>query len=294
MTTAVTSAAGNVSRGITLIVATVFLFVCMDATAKYLAQSYPVAQVVWARYAFHCVFMMPFFVRWGLPQLVRTERLGLQLGRSFLLLACTFLFFTALRYIPLADAGAINFVSPLLVTALSVPLLGEKVGPRRWAAVLIGFAGVLIIIRPGAGVTHPAALLPLLVAFCFALFAITTRLLSRTDSTFTTFFYTATVGMVVMTAVVPFVWKTPDLAAWGLFAVVGLLGAVSHLLLIMAYKNAPAAVLAPFSYVQLIWAVPVGYVWFGDFPDEWTFVGAVIVVGSGLYVWYRERRLGKQ
>jgi drug/metabolite transporter (DMT)-like permease len=264
----------------------VVLFVVMDALGKYLSLRYPVIQVVWARYAFHLLAMAPILLH---PRVtVLTNRLGLQLLRSMCLLGTTFLFYSAVQHIPLATANAIAFVGPLLVTALSVPLLGERVGPRRWAAVFVGFIGVMVIIRPGAGMRDWAMLLPVGVAVCFAFYQITTRLLSRTDAALTTLFWTGAGGLLVSTAALPFNWTTPDLFSWVLLASIGVVGCVSHLLMIKAYQAAPAAVLAPFIYTQLVWAIPMGYVLFGDFPDSWTLVGAAIVVGSGLYVWYRE------
>jgi drug/metabolite transporter (DMT)-like permease len=174
----------------------------------------------------------------------------------------------------------------------SAPVLGEPVGPRRWAAVIIGFGAVLIIIRPGAELLHWAVFLPLLVAACFAIYQITTRILSATDSSLTTLFYSATAGAVAMTLVLPFEeWRTPDLAGWGLMAFLGLIGSLGHFVMIRAFTNAPASSLAPFSYLTLVWATLLGFVVFGDLPDRWTVLGAVILAASGLYVLYRERKV---
>lgn len=282
-------------RGILLMMTAGLSFVLMDATAKYLSQTYPVVQVVWARYLFHMLTLPLFFggLRWA--AVVQTPRLGLQLLRSLLLLGATFFFFLAVKHIPLAVATAIGFVGPLLVTALSVPLLGETVGPRRWAAVILGFAGVLVIIRPGIGMTsggiHWAMALPLLVAVCFALYQISTRILSRTDGWKTTLFYSASVGLVAMTTLVPFHWRTPDPEGWAWMVLLGLLGGFGHLMMIKAFTAAPASTLAPFTYLQLVWSTAIGLLIFGDFPDGWTLVGAAIIAASGLYVLYRERRL---
>ncbi len=181
-------------------------------------------------------------------------------------------------------------MSPLLVTGLSVPILGEHVGIRRWAAVIIGFASVLVIIRPGFGMVHWAMSLPVLTAACFALYQITTRILSRSDSAATTYFYSATVGLAVTSACLPWQWVTPDLWGWLSLAFLGAAGGLSHYLLIRAFAVAPASLLAPFAYVQLIWSITVGFLWFGDFPDLWTIGGGAIICLSGLYVLYRERR----
>ena len=281
----------TVLRGIVLMLAAGFMFVLMDATAKHLAQTYSVTQVAWARYIFHMATLPVLFGRHRWTAVVRTPRLGLQLARSVLLLASTFLFFLAVKFIPLADATAIGFVGPLLVTALSVPLLGEQVGWRRWAAVIVGFAGVLVIIRPGFGVLHWAVVLPLLVAVCFALYQISTRVLSRTDGWTTTLFYSASVGVVAMSAAVPFQWRTPDLAGWAAMAFLGLMGSLGHLAMIRAFAAAPASTLAPFAYMQLVWAIVIGFALFGDFPDGATLAGAAVIAASGLYVIERERRL---
>ncbi len=211
--------------------------------------------------------------------------------RSSLLLGSTVFFFLAVKHIPLADATAIGFVSPLLVTGLSVPLLGEQVGIRRWIAVIIGFASVLLIIRPGFGMVHWAMSLPVLTAACFALYQITTRILSRSDGTATTYFFSATVGLAVTTAWLPAIWVTPDLWGWLSLIFLGSAGGFSHYLLIRAFAMAPASLLAPFAYAQLIWSITIGYLWFGDFPDLWTIGGGAIICLSGLYVLYRERRL---
>ena len=286
------AAGPNIVRGILLMMLAGFLFVVMDTTAKYLSGTYPVAQIVWARYIFHLLTLPLLVGRGSWLAVLRTRRPGLQVLRSLFLLGSTFFFFLAVSYIPLATATAIGFVGPLLVTALSVPLLKEKVGVRRWAAVLIGFASVLVIIRPGAEVLHWAVFLPLLVAVCFALYQITTRILSTSDSSLTTLFYSGTAGAVVMTVLLPFQeWRTPDLQGWATMAFLGLAGSIGHFVMIRAFTHAPASSLAPFSYLTLVWATLTGFVVFGDLPDRWTVIGGVMLAASGLYVLYRERKL---
>lgn len=275
-------------RGIALLLAAIVLFCLMDALAKHLSKTYPVMQVVWARYVFHIVLLVPLLFRTDPLRLFRTQRLGLQLSRSLTLFGSTSLFYLAISLMPLADASSISAVTPLIVTALSVPFLGEKVGPRRWAAVCIGFIGVLIIIRPGPNVINEWAYLPLLNSLCFAFYSLTTRSLSRTDGATTTLFYSASIGAVLISLAAPTFWQSPDFMGWVMLATVGLVGGASHFLLIRAYDHAPASVLAPFSYVQLIWMAVLGYVFFGDLPDSWTITGALVVAGSGLYVFYRE------
>jgi drug/metabolite transporter (DMT)-like permease len=236
---------------------------------------------------------LPFLIgRGSWMAVIRTDRLGLQILRSLLLLGSTFFFFLAVKYIQLATATAIGFVGPLLVTALSVPLLGEKVGIRRWAAVIVGFGAVLVIVRPGGDVLHWAVFLPLLVAVCFAFYQITTRILSRSDSSMTTLFYSGTAGAVVMTLLLPTIdWRWPDAQGWGIMAFLGLAGSLGHLMMIRAFTIAPASSLAPFSYLNLVWATTLGFLLFGDLPDRWTLIGAILLAASGLYVLYRERQL---
>jgi drug/metabolite transporter (DMT)-like permease len=274
---------------ILLMLATMAVFVSTDSIAKYLMRSYPVAEVTWARFVFHLPVVVALMAGQGAIRVVRTKRLLLQLARSLAQLMSTAIFFVAIAFMPLATAIAIGFVQPLLVTALSVPLLGEKVGPRRWAAVATGFVGALVIVRPGVGMDW-AALLPLGMALCSAFYQVMTRRVAAVDSPATSVFYNAILGALAMSAVAPFDWRPPDAAGWALFAIVGVLGASGHLLLIHAFTRAPASLLAPYTYTQLVWATLLGFALFGDLPDGWTLLGATIIVGSGLYVIYRERR----
>lgn len=279
-------------RGILLMLASGAILAMLDATGKYLTRDYSIVQISWARYTFHMLCVPALVGGWRPAAILRTRRLGLQIARSVLLLASTLLFFLAVKLMPLADVAAITMIGPLIVTGLSVPLLGEKVGRRRWSAVVVGFLGALVIIRPGFGMAHWAAILPVVVAACYALYQISTRVLSRSDDPSTTIFYTGLVGVVVTTALVPFDWRTPDLAGWVMLVPLGVFGSLGHFLVIRALGLAPASMLAPLGYVPLIWATMLGFAVFGDLPDLWTFVGAAIVTGSGLYVLYRERKLG--
>jgi drug/metabolite transporter (DMT)-like permease len=222
---------------------------------------------------------------------LRVHRLGLVLLRGVQLLAATACFVTAIRYIPLADAVAIGFVAPLFVVALSVPLLGERVGPRRWTAVLIGLVGTLVIVRPGFAEVHWAYGLMILLAFIFATFVINTRVLTRTERPLAMLFYTTLVGAVGASLFLPFVWQSPTLPQWGFMALMGALGGFSHLLLIHAYRVATASLLAPFQYAQIVFAGFYGWLVFGDLPDGWVVAGTLILVGSGLYVLRREAQL---
>jgi len=268
---------------------TMFLFVTMDSFVKIMIQSYPVPQVVWGRFTFHLILLMAFLnVR--LPGVVRTQKLKMQMLRSALLLVTTLLFFTGLLYNELATASAIMFVGPLVVTALSMPLLGERVGPRRWAGVVIGFSGALIIIRPGTDVVQLAALLPLAAAFTYAIYQIATRHLSHTEPGMTTLFYSALLGAIGMSFIVPFYWVWPDLQGWIMLGLIGFFGGLGHFAMIRSLSYAPAATVVPFTYSNLIWATLFGFVLFAELPDFWTVIGALIIAGSGLYIFHRENR----
>lgn len=278
--------------GILFILAAVLVIATMDMFAKFLVRDHSVPMIAWARYNFHIVLMLPLLARLGPKSVLQTRRLGLQIGRATLLLATTFLIFGSLKFIPLADMTAIVFAAPLIATGLSVPILGERVGPRRWLGVLIGFGGVLVVVRPGVDSLDWGAVLALAAAFTYGLYQIATRAISRTDGTLTTLFYTALVGAIVTNIIVPFFWQWPSPLEWAYLALTGGLGALGQFLFIKAYGHAPASTLAPYIYTQLIWSAGLGVLAFGDFPDIWTLAGAAIIAGSGIYIWHRERRRG--
>lgn len=265
--------------------------ISMDASAKTLSSEMPLLMVVWGRYLFNFIFIALLFFRGDPRGLVRTKRFNLQILRSFLGLSATFTFWGALVFLSLVDCVAIVFISPLLVTAFSVSLLGEKVGVHRWGAVVLGFIGVMIIIRPGMGIVHWAVILPLITALFWANYQITTRILSRTDSALTTLFYTAAGGLFFTTIALWLDWVTPTFKQWLIFAFIGFLGTMGHYFLIKAFELAPASMLAPFNYTSILWSILLGYVIFGDLPDKWTIAGVVIIILSGLYIIQRERRL---
>jgi drug/metabolite transporter (DMT)-like permease len=271
------------------------LFTVMDTIGKGLSARYPVPQVVWARYFFQFGWMLLLIPRLGMIGLVRTTRLGMNLVRGLLLAVATLFMFTAISFVPLADAYTITFIAPLLVTIFSIPLLGERVGWRRWSAVAAGFIGVLIVIRPGVGMPHWALALPLVTALGFALYQILTRKVAGTpgETSVAMLFYLASVGAVVTTALVPFFWRTVAPFDWLPMAAMGLLGGIGHLLLIRALTIAPASLLAPFVYTQIVWGVVLGYLVFGDVPNVWMLVGGAVIVASGLFVFYREAVLGR-
>lgn len=282
--------AGREGRGIVLILLAVLCFALLDATSKTLARDYPVLQVAWARYFFHLLIFTP--VTWWRHgrALYRTRRPALHVVRALLLVAVTVLFIAALAHLPLADATALAFVTPLIVTVLSVVFLKEKVGPRRWAAVGLGFLGVLVIIRPGAGVVHWASFLVLAMSVCYAGYQLTTRALNRTELPVTTLFYTAVVGTVAGALPLPFIWEWPTAQGWALMLLLGLLGGGGHFILIVALRYASPAIVAPFMYVQLLYATALGAAVFGQLPDLWTAAGAALITAGGLWTWWRERQ----
>jgi drug/metabolite transporter (DMT)-like permease len=268
-------------------------FAFLDASAKYLGRHMDVLEVVWARYTFGFLLALFWSNPLRQPGMLRSARPGLQIARSALLLGSTTLNFFAIKYLQLDQALAITFSTPFLVAALSGPVLGEWVGPRRWAAIGVGFLGVLVVTRPGFDTIHPAALLSAAGALCYAVYALMTRILSRSDSNQTTLFYSNLVGAVVMLPVAAAVWTPPDsLLIGALMLAAGALASIGHYLLIVAHRLAPASVLSPFMYSQLAWTVTLGYVIFADTPNRWTLAGAGIVVASGLYLLHRERVRG--
>ena len=284
----------RVSRltGIALMCGAVACFALLDTTAKYLNLYMSTWQVVWARYT--GAFLYPFIVSnpWTRPGLTRTNRPLLQLSRSVLLLGSTVCNFAALRYLQLDEAIALIFSTPFFVAALSGPMLGERVRWRRWSAIAVGFLGVVVVARPGAASFHPAALLSLSAALCYALYSISTRLLARTDSNETTLFYSNLVGALALLPVVPLVWTTPsDPLVIALMAATGAIGSFGHYLLIAAHRLAPAAVLSPFIYSEIVLVTVLGFLVFGDVPNRFTLTGAAIVVASGLYLLHRERKV---
>jgi drug/metabolite transporter (DMT)-like permease len=276
--------------GIALMCAALICFSCLDATAKWLNRSVDPLLTVWWRYVASVVLVSLLINPWSRPGVLRTRKPWIQIARSLLLFLSTAFNFMALGYLQLAETTSIIFSTPLIVTLLAGPLLGEWVGPRRLVAIGIGFVGVLIVTRPGFGAMHPAALLSVAGAVAYAFYGITTRMLAGYDSSQTTMVYSGLAGVVLMTPALPLIWTSPGSPwIWVLLAATGLFGAVGHWLLILAHARAPAAVLSPFIYSQIVWMVALGYILFGDWPSPWTLAGASVVIASGLYLLYRER-----
>lgn len=283
------------TTGIVYMVLGVSLLPIMNSVAKSLAADYPMTQVVWARFLGHLLWMALYFGPVVGAALLRTSRPREMLGRSLVFFASNFLFIAALPHVQLASASAIMFTTPLVVVALSVLLLGERVGTWRGAAVVAGFCGALVIIRPGTSVFHPATALIMGSALCFAIYQIWTRRLARYERPQTLIIYTALVGAVIMTSIAPWSALPPaDSTAALKFAAVGLLGGAAQYLIIRALQRAPASVVSPIGYTELVGAVVLGYVLFDDLPDAHTWFGAALIVTSGLVVVYRERRRRRQ
>lgn len=280
-------------RGILITLLAMFLFGLMDAGSKYLATRYPAAQIIWLRYVFTIPMLLAAMAPRGITRYLRSQRPGLQVARGVLLAVEIGLVVWTFGQLPLADVHAVLALTPLVVTALSVPMLREPVGPRRWAAVAVGFLGVLIVLRPGLGVLHPAALVALLAVFLYSLYQILTKMVSHADAAETTLLWQLVAGVVVASLAVPFVWRPVALEHWPMFLVVAVLGGLGHYLMIRAFQLSSAVVIQPVSYVLLVWAVVIGYLGFGDVPDIWTLVGALVIVGAGSYTAVREHRRGR-
>ncbi|MEM6488204.1 MAG: DMT family transporter [Pseudomonadota bacterium] len=289
------------TRGALAMVVATFFFIAMDSVAKALGDHLPPMMVVWARYASQSLLLVICLAP-SLGALMRTQAPGLQVLRGVLLFTVTALFFTALSYIPLAEAIALTQSAPLFVTLLATLVLGERVGPRRWAAVVVGLVGALLIVLPEDAEMgfRPASLLALSAAVCFAGFQVLTRHLANTaaaegarpgDGVWTTMLYTSLVGTVLASATLPWTWVTPVPAAWPGMVAIGAAGLIGHAIFVWAAGQVPASVLAPFNYLALVWATLAGLVIFGEQPSAQTLLGAAIIVGAGLYVWQRERRL---
>ena len=265
-------------------------FVSMDTCAKYLVGLYPTMLVVWGRYFFQVVILLIVLAP-RLGSIIKTESLHLQLVRSLFLLSATICFFTSLNTLHVAEASAIMFTTPLMITALAPMVLKEKVGIRRWGSVFIGFIGAIIIIRPGQNAIGIGAFWVLGAAASYACYQISTRLLSRQDSVLTTLFYSALLGAIIMSILVPFNFAVPTTLDWFLLSLAGLFGTLGHFCMIKAFTHAEASKVAPYSYTSLIWATLIGYGLFDSLPDFWTFVGAGIIFTTGIYIIHREHRV---
>ena len=260
----------------------------MDGFAKYLSAELPVLQRTWARYFFTVVFIFPLMLFFFKKYLVWTDKPKLQLIRGLILLTANISFFYSISVISLPKALTLAFVAPLVVTAFSPFFLGESVGYRRWAAVIIGFIGSLVVIRPGFLEINLASLAALGTGIMYGFYLIITRKLSTSDNPLLTLLLTGVVGAIIATTFMPFVWVSPTFNQWFIMAAIGLFACIGHLFIILSLKYADASKLAPFSYFEIVTNIIIAYYFFGDFPDSWTFLGLFIIVFSGIYISRRE------
>ena len=276
-------------KGVVLVLLSSVFLGCSDITSKYLAASLPAIEITWIRYLIFALIMVPAMLPVSPLYAMRTKRPVLQTMRGLAMLGSALLFIMGLRFLPIAEVSATTFVSPLFVTALSIVFLGEKVGVRRWIATAVGLGGVLIVLRPGSSAFHPAAFFAIATALAWAIMLILTRMMAGTEQVMTTLVYSALAGLAVLTVMVPFVWVAPTGHDILFCILAGIASTAGQLAVIFAYRYGDASVLAPFSYVQLLWVSILGSFIFGDVPDVWTITGAAFIVASGLYIAHRER-----
>jgi drug/metabolite transporter (DMT)-like permease len=278
-------------RALPLILGAGICFSTLDATAKYLVRDHALFLVVWARYAGQMLVTTPIAWQRAGPGFWRTHHPGLQLARSLCLVIATACFFGALRFLPLAEGSAVSFLAPMFALLLSMPVLGERPTRARWLSALAGFVGILILVRPGSAVFHPATGLLVLAAISNALYQLLTRKLQR-DTPYTTLFYSGLVGTALLTLVLPFSEAPGDITFMdALFLVVlGALAGIGHWMLIGAFLRAPASLVAPFTYLQMIWATAYGYLVFGQLPDGMSALGMAVIVASGVALVVHERK----
>ena len=260
----------------------------MDGFAKYLSSDLPILQITWSRYFFTVVFILPIMFFFYNKQLVWTDKPKLQFIRGMILLCANICFFYAISIISLAKALTLAFIAPLIVTAFSPMMLGEKVGIRRWTAVVIGFIGSLVVIRPGFVEFNLASFAALGTGIMYGFYRIITRKLSTSDNPLLTLLLTGLVGAVIISCVVPFIWVKPTFTQWSMMAGIGMFACIGHLFLILSLKYADASKLAPFSYFEIITNIIIGFYFFNNFPDNWTFFGLFIIILSGIYISRRE------
>ena len=279
----------NIRFGILLMFAYSLFALITDSLAKSIILDVTTQQLVWARFFFHTLALFVFFGPTQFFQLSKTNNLKLQSIRSLLIVATAYLFFSGIDVIDLATAHSIFFLSPILVTLLSIPVLGERIGLRRLFGVCAGFAGAILIIRPGVDNYSPESFYFVGAAFTAALYQLATRHLGQTDHAYTTLFYTAAFGTIICSLIVWIDWQPIPLITWGLMSTLGVSAAFGHFFLIKAFQMAPASALMPFTYSSLLWALIIGYCIFNELPDQQTLFGSTIIILSGLYIYIREK-----
>ena len=260
----------------------------MDGFAKYLSSTIPVLQITWSRYFFTVIIVLPVILIFFRKNFKWTERPKLQLFRGLLLFSANILFFYSISIISLAKALTLAFIAPLIVTILSPIILGEKVGFRRWAAVITGFIGSLIVLRPGFVEINIASIAALGTGFLYGIYLIVTRKLHKSDHPLLTLLFTGVVGAIIGSTIMPLVWVQPTITEWYIMFAIGFFASIGHLLLILSLKYADASKLAPFGYFEIITNIIIGYYFFNHFPDIWTFFGLFVIISSGIYIFRRE------
>ena len=263
----------------------------MDGFAKYLSSTLPVLQITWSRYFFTIVITLPIMLFFFRKNLTWTEQPKLQLIRGLLLFCANILFFYSISIISLAKAITLAFIAPLIVTALSPFLLGEKVGYKRWAAVITGFIGSLIVIRPGFVELNLASIAALGTGVLYGFYLIITRKLHDSDNPLLTLLLTGIVGAVLGSLIMPTVWVSPTITEWYMMFAIGFFASLGHLFIILSLRYADASKLAPFGYFEIVTSIIIGYYFFNHFPDSWTFLGLIIIISSGIYIFRREHKI---
>ena len=256
----------------------------MDGFAKYLSSTIPILQITWSRYFFTVIFVLPFMLIFFRKNLKWTEQPKLQLIRGLLLFCANILFFYSISVISLAKALTLAFIAPLIVTIFSPIILGEKVGLRRWAAVITGFVGSLIVLRPGFVEINVASIAALGTGFLYGIYLIVTRKLHNSDHPLLTLLITGVVGAIIGSAIMPYIWVQPTITEWYMMFAIGFFASIGHLLLILSLRYADASKLAPFGYFEIITNIIIGYYFFNHFPDSYTFIGLFIIICSGIYI----------
>ena len=280
------------SLGILYRLIAVVMFTGIDTLSKLMGQDgYHPVQISWGRLVIQLTMLLPFVLRTGLVRVVSTGHPYMQSVRGVVMAIAAIAFVSGLETLPLATMTSINFISPFLITILSIFFLKEHVGYHRWIAIAVGFAGALIVVRPGASAVDPGAVYALIAALSWAIGVVATRYVQRKDNALTTIFFTVVIGTVITSAIVAPYWKPIEGSAWYYLLGIGLFSTAGQLLMIASLRHAEPSVVAPFTYTQLIWATLIGLLVFGDFPDTYTWLGSVIIIASGLYVWHRERQL---
>jgi drug/metabolite transporter (DMT)-like permease len=294
MTTAFVRPTARPLLGITLMLLAMAILPLIDVLAKFLGQAgLPILVVVWGRALFGTLMVLPMALRAVGPSALIPTRPGYHIARAVLLYSATWFFFTALKHLPIADALAIFFVNPLIVTLFSALFLGEKVGPRRWTAVAVGFVGTLIIIRPGMVEMNPGTLLALAAGTALGSYFVMTRARAGQEDASVLTLQTSVVGIIGLTLLLPLGWQMPTPQQWLMLLGVGVIATLGHVLITRAYEHAEASLLAPLAFTEIIVAVAVGWWFFGDLPDAWTLVGVAVLIGSAIYISLRERQVRK-